>query len=50
MHQVYCVNKINGKHIPRVELGVHEMKIESTTVEMFWKEKNTVLRAFIAFK
>ncbi len=48
MQQVYCVSKINGKHFPRVELGIHEMKIETTAVEMFWKEKDAVFCAFIA--
>ena len=45
-----CVvyTKINLKHIPHVESAIHDMKIESTDVEMFWKEKNTVLCAFIA--
>ena len=38
----------NLKHFPRVESAIHEMKIESTAVEMFWKEKNTVFCAFIA--
>ena len=40
----------NLKHFPRVESAIHEMKIESTAVEMFWKEKNTVFCAFIANK
>ena len=35
------------KHFPRVESAIHEMKIESTVVEMFWKEKSTVFGAFI---
>ncbi len=43
-----CVSKNNLKHFPRVEAAIHEMKIESTTVEMFWKEKNTIFCAFIA--
>ena len=42
------VNKNNLKHFPRVESSIHEMKIESTAVEMFWKEKDTVFRAFFA--
>ena len=40
--------KNNLKHIPHVESAIHEMKIESTPVEMFWKEKNTIFCAFIA--
>ena len=40
--------KNNLKHIPHVESDIHEMKIESTAVEMFWKERNTVFCAFIA--
>ena len=39
--------KNNLKHIPLVESAIHEMKIESTAVEMFWKEKDTVFSAFI---
>ena len=45
---VLCKQKNNLKHFPRVESAIHEMKIESTTVEMFWKEKNTVFCALIA--
>ena len=48
MMGVLCKQKNNLKHFPRVESSIHEMKIESTAVEMFWKEKNTVLCAFIA--
>ncbi len=36
---ICCVSKNNLKHFPNVESAIHEMKIESTTVEMFWKEK-----------
>ena len=45
-----CVmqSKENLKHFPRVESAIHEMKIESAAVEMFWKEKITVFCAFIA--
>jgi hypothetical protein len=45
-----CVEqtKFSLKHIPHLQLAIHAMKIESTTVEMFWKEKNTVLCAFVA--
>ena len=39
---VYCVNKNNLKHIHHVEFAIHEMKIESTAVEMFWKERNRI--------
>ncbi|MGV8962097.1 MAG: hypothetical protein ACOH2V_01805 [Candidatus Saccharimonadaceae bacterium] len=45
---VLCKQKNNLKHFPRVESAIHEMKIEYTTVEMFWKEKNTIFSAFIA--
>ena len=48
LQQLYCVNKIIGNPFPRVESLIHEMKIESTAVEMFWKEKQTVFCAFIA--
>ena len=35
-------------HLPHIESAIHEMKIESTAVEMFWKENNAVLCALIA--
>ena len=41
--------KNNLKHIPHVESPIHEMKIEFTVVEMFWKEKQTVFCVFIAY-
>ena len=42
------VSKNNLKHIPRVKCATYEMKIESTMVEMFREEINTVFCLFIA--
>ena len=44
---VCCVSKTNLKHILHIESAIHEMKIESTAAEMFWKEKNTIICAYI---
>ena len=37
----------NLKHFHSLHSAIHEIKIESTAVEMFRKERNTVFCAFI---
>ena len=45
---VLCKAKNNRKRIPRIKSTTYEMEIESTKVEMFREEKNTVFCAFTA--